>query len=57
MYLPDPAHPRALLVEGAHSCSVSQKELVEEEKMVRVAFAPERNPTKAASMEMEEKKR
>lgn len=41
--------------EGAHSCSVSQEELAEEEKMIRVAFTPERSST--IDVEMEEKKR
>lgn len=32
--------------EGAHSCPASQKELVEEEQLIRVTFAPEMSSTK-----------
>lgn len=43
-------------VEGADSWPVSQRELVEEEMLIRVAFAPERSSTKAVDMETEENK-
>lgn len=40
-------------MEGAHSGSVSQKELVEGEKLIRVAFSPERSSIKVIGMETE----
>lgn len=40
-------------MKGAHSRSVSQKELVEGEKLIRVAFSPERSSIKVIGMETE----